>query len=245
MAAERLMHKGEFAQAERAAREMHDLAMAVPVHWSFLDNVLLAAIAHYRGDLQEAVRWTRLGLEMEPECYLSGQLSGCLFWTLAAQGSPDAEGALRAACSHLPAEGRMMTIGSSSCLLFVIEGLALAGRRDEAAALESRAEWAVAHGPHWLYTRHLFRTSAGIAAGCAKNWARAEEHHQAAIHIADSVECRVAQPVTRYWYADMLRARNGPGDLEGARELLSDALSRYQTMGMVWHAGLAANRLSH
>jgi hypothetical protein len=144
----------------------------------------------------------------------------------------------------LPVEGRILTIGSSSCLSLVIEGLAVAGRRQEAAALESEAEWVVATGPLFLYTRHLFRTSAGIAAACARHWARAEEHHQAAIHIADSTGCRVAQPVARYWYADMLYSRDMAGDRQRAREFLSEALSLYDAMGMVWHAGCAAKRLS-
>ena len=121
----------------------------------------------------------------------------------------------------------------------------MAGRRQEAAAFESQAEWVVATGPPSLYTRHLFRTAAGIVAACARNWARAEEHHQAAINIADSTGCRVAQPVVRYWYADMLHSRDSTGDRGRARELLSEALSLYNAMGMVWHAGRAAERLAN
>jgi tetratricopeptide (TPR) repeat protein len=244
MSAEMLMQRGDLEGAERTAREVHDFATAVSAHWAFLDYVLLAAVAHYRGKLGEAVQWSRRGLEVEPESYLSGQLSGCLFWTLAAQGDPEAGSALTGARAYLPVEGRILTIGSSSCLSLVIEGLAVAGRRQEAAALESEAEWVVATGPLFLYTRHLFRTSAGIAAACARHWARAEEHHQAAIHIADSTGCRVAQPVARYWYADMLYSRDMAGDRQRAREFLSEALSLYDAMGMVWHAGCAAKRLS-
>jgi tetratricopeptide (TPR) repeat protein len=245
MSAEMLMHRGDLEGAERAAHEVHDFATAISAHWAFLDYVLLAAVAHYRGKLAEAVQWARRGLEVEPESYLSGQLSGCLFWTLAAQGDPEAGRALTAARLYLPVEDRILTIGSSSCLALVIEGLAVAGRRQEAAALQSRAEWVVATGPLSLYTRHLFRTSAGIAAACARNWARAEEHHQAAIDIADSTGCRVARPVVRYWYADMLCSRDMAGDRARAREFLSEALSLYDAMGMVWHAGCAVKRLSN
>jgi tetratricopeptide (TPR) repeat protein len=245
MSAETLMQRGDLEGAERTALEVHDFATAVSAHWSFLDYVLLAAIAHYRGKLEDSVRWARRGLEVEPESYLSGQLSGCLFWTLAAAGDPEAESALTAARTYLPVAGRILTIGSTSCLAFVIEGLALVRRREEAAALQSEAEWVVATGPLYLYSRHLFRTSAGIAAACARNWTRAEEHHQAAIQIADSTRCRVAQPVVRDWYADMLCSRDTAGDKERAREFLSQALSLYDEMGMVWHARRAANRLSN
>jgi tetratricopeptide (TPR) repeat protein len=245
MSAETLMQRGDLEGAERTALEVHDFATAVSAHWSFLDYVLLAAITHYRGKLEDSVRWARRGLEVEPESYLSGQLSGCLFWTLAAAGHPEAESALTAARTYLPVEGRILTIGSTSCLSFVIEGLALLRRMEEAAALQSEAEWVVATGPLYLYSRHLFRTSAGIAAACARNWTRAEEHHHAAIRIADSTRCRVAQPVVRDWYADMLSSRDTAGDRERAREFLSQALSLYDEMGMVWHARRAANRLSN
>ncbi|MEO8662965.1 MAG: AAA family ATPase [Bryobacteraceae bacterium] len=244
MSAELLMHRGELEQAETAAREMHDFATATSAPWSFLDHVLLAAIAHYRGDLAQAARWSRSGLAAEPESYMSGQLSGCLFWNLAAKRDPEAEHALAAAREHLPVPGQIPTIGSSSCLAFVAEGLGILGRMEEAAALEARAEWVVANAPPWLYTRHLFRTSAGIAAASAGNWARSEEHHRTAVQIADSTQCRVAQPIVRYWHADMLCSRDMPGDRQRARELFSDSLQLADAMGMVWHARRAADRLA-
>ena len=244
MSAEMLMHRGELEKAERAALDMHAFATQIGTSWAFFDYVLLASVAYYRGKFDQAVEWTRRGLAVEPECYMSGQLSGCLFWALAANGDPAAEMALAAARAYLPVEGHILTIGSSSCLSFVVEGLALAGRTEELAALETRSEWALANGPICLYTRHLFRTSAGITAACARNWTRAEEHHQAAISIADSTACRVAQPVVRYWYADMLWSRDRAGDRVRARQLLSEAVSLYNRAGMAWHARYTANRLS-
>jgi hypothetical protein len=105
MSAETLMQRGDLEGAERTAREVHDFATAVSAHWSFLDYVLLAAIAHYRGKLEDSVQWARRGLEVEPESYISGQLSGCLFWTLAAAAHPEAESALTDARAYLPAAG--------------------------------------------------------------------------------------------------------------------------------------------
>jgi tetratricopeptide (TPR) repeat protein len=67
MSAETLMQRGDLEGAERTAREVHDFATAVSAHWSFLDYVLLAAIAHYRGKLKDSIRWARRGLEVEPE----------------------------------------------------------------------------------------------------------------------------------------------------------------------------------
>jgi len=65
-----------------------------------------------------------------------------------------------------------------------------------------------------------------------------------AIHQADSAPYRVAQPIARSWYAEMLLARDMPGDRERAQELLTEALHLYESIGMPWHARPAADRLS-
>jgi hypothetical protein len=84
----------------------------------------------------------------------------------------------------------------------------LRGRVDEAV------EWCRSAG--WLGFALMFtslpKTTAGIASACARNWSRAEEHHLAAIHQADITPLRISQPIARYWYAEMLGARNLPGD---------------------------------
>lgn len=199
MSSELLMHRGNLDQAERTARQVHEFATAISAPWAFIDHILLAAIAHYRGNMDEAVKRSRTALDLEPECYMSGLATGSLYFNLAAQGSDKAESALIMARRRLPRPGQLLTLGSSSCFAFVVEGLALQGRIEEAAALAEAAEWVVANTPAWLYSRHLFRTSAGIVAACARNWGPAEDHHRTAVHIADSAACRVAQPSSRYW----------------------------------------------
>ena len=82
----------------------------------------------------------------------------------------------------------------------------------------------------------LPRTTAGIAAACAREWPRAESHHQTAIHQADSWPHRVCQPIARYWYAEMLRARGAPGDDARALDLLAEALSAFESLGMPLYA---------
>jgi tetratricopeptide (TPR) repeat protein len=244
MQAELLMHRGELQQAEEAAKQVHDYAIAISAPWAFIDYVLLAAIAHYRGDLSGGAQWSRIALDLEPECYMSGLSSGSLYWNLAAQGDSGAESALALARRSLPAAGQVLTLGSTSCLTYVVEGLATEGRIQEAAALEPAADWVVANGPPWLYSRHVPGTCAGIAAASAHNWARAEEYHRTAIQTADSRGCRVAQPVSRYWYADMLWSRELPGDRERARDLLYETRSLAESMSMAWHARKAATRLA-
>ncbi len=125
-----------------------------------------------------------------------------------------------------------------------MEGLGLLGRREEAAALVASAEHVVANGPLCVYTQHLFRTSAGIAAACARDWMRAEEHHHIAIHQADSAPYRVSQPGARYWYAEMLLLRGMQGDHERARELLCEAFALYESLGMKWQVRKVTDRIA-
>ena len=243
-AAEMHMAMGNLEEAERAASAAFDYGKSISAGWLFCTLTGRGSIAHYRGNLDEACALFRRGMEMEPRSFLSGQLAGGLFWTLAAKGDAAAADALASALPHLPVPGRPFSIGACGCLAFVIEGLALLGRLEEVGALEPHAEHVVANGPLCVYGQHLFRTSAGIAAACARNWTRAEEHHQTAIHQADSAPYRVAQPIARSWYAEMLLARDLPGDRERARGLLNEALNLYESIGMPWHARRAAARLS-
>jgi hypothetical protein len=90
----------------------------------------------------------------------------------------------------------------------------------------------------------LPRTAAGIAAACEGDWARAEEHHQAAIRQADTIPHRVAQSIARYWYAVMLLARGRQTDSTDARALLGEALGMFESLGMPLYARQAGDRLA-
>ncbi len=243
--AEMQMALGKLEMAERSAQAAHSFATAAgAVGWSFLDYIVLGTIAHYRGNLDEAARWFRRGHEVEPVSYQSGHLIGGLFWTLAAKGDPEANVALAKARLALPVPGRPLSLGSCGCLAFVLEGLAIMKRLEDAAALEAHAEYVVANGPLCLYSQHLFRTCAGIASAAARNWSRAEEHHRTAIHQADTSPYRITQPGARIWYAEMLLARDLPQDRERARELLSEALHLYQSLSMPSYSERTAARIS-
>jgi hypothetical protein len=89
----------------------------------------------------------------------------------------------------------------------------------------------------------MFATAAGVAAACAREWTRAEAHHQRAIQQADAAY-RICQPDARAWYADMLLARNDSGDRERARVLLAEALSLYESIGMPGFATRTSARLA-
>ena len=65
-----------------------------------------------------------------------------------------------------------------------------------------------------------------------------------ALHQADTWPHRVCQPIARYWYAEMLRARDEPGDGTRSRQLLSDALGRFESLGMLLYASQAKEKLA-
>ncbi len=88
------------------------------------------------------------------------------------------------------------------------------------------------------------RTAGGIAAAGAGNWTRAEEHHRAAIARMGAVPYITAQPIARYWYADMLAERRGPGDTEGAKTLLKESIATSERIGLALYARLARQRLA-
>jgi DNA-binding winged helix-turn-helix (wHTH) protein/tetratricopeptide (TPR) repeat protein len=230
--AEMYVVQGDLPRADSAALESLRLGESLAIGWLFLDTIVLGYVAHYLGRLAESERWFRHGLEIEPPSHWSGVLAGGLFWTLAAKEDPCAKEALAKAYPYLPQPGRRFRLGACGCLVFVIEGLAWMGRDDEAAALQASAEHVVENGPWCVYGLYLVRTSAGIAAACAADWARAEEHHRAALGQADTAPYRVAQPIARYWYARMLLARRAEGDEIHAHALLHEALARFDSLGM-------------
>jgi tetratricopeptide (TPR) repeat protein len=244
--AEMHLATGELEQAERAASESFDLGRSIfaPSGWLFLNTVVLGSLAHYCGRFDEAAQWFRRGMEIEPHTAWSGMLAGALFWTLATKGDSTAAEALTRAYKLLPVPGRLLSGGACGCLGFVVEGLAWLGRHEEAAALQPHGEHVVANGPLCVYGQHLFRTSAGIAAACAHNWSRAEEHHQAAIHQADTAPYRVAQPIARFWYAEMLLERDTTGDRARAHNLLEEALAMFGSLGILVYASRASEKLA-
>jgi hypothetical protein len=88
------------------------------------------------------------------------------------------------------------------------------------------------------------RTAAGIAAACAGDWTRAEAHHRASIARMEAVPYVTAQPIARYWYADMLAERGGSGDIEAAKTLLQASITASDAIGLVLYSRLARRRFA-
>jgi tetratricopeptide (TPR) repeat protein len=239
-----LVAVGDLDGAARATRETHNFAEQNSLAWIFLEWYIRGSIAFYRGQLDEALQYFRQGRKIEPATFQLGMLAGALFRVLAAKGDSEAEAALADARRFLPVPGRQLSYGSCECLALVLEGLAISGRLEEAAALRSEAEDVVANGAMCLTSLYLFRVAAGIAAAAARDWEQAEQHFGIAIQQADSAPYRTAQPIARLRYAEMLIAREGPQDLASAQELLREALRLFESVGMTWYAQQTAARIA-
>ncbi len=61
---------------------------------------------------------------------------------------------------------------------------------------------------------------------------------------AHEIPIVIEQPEVRRWYARMLIDRDGSGDRDKARELLTEAVAMYRKIGMPKHVEMAEALLS-
>ena len=236
--AESSLARGDLESADRLVREAVDLGQSVQIGWNFVGAVEMANLARLRGLVPESLEWARRALDSEPpHNSYSGYPQASRALILAQAGDPGALAALEAASRDLPVAGRRAPLGAWQSLVMVIEGLATIGQTESAGALHPVAEDLAATGIELAFTLTPPRTAAGIAAACAGQWARAEQHHRAAIHMAENMPHRVALAIARYWYAEMLHAR---GDSVAAgRALMHEAAAMFDAMQMPLYAAQA------
>jgi tetratricopeptide (TPR) repeat protein len=234
---------GDLAGAAELADVLDEYDRLHYVPWSVVAKVTLANIARLRGHVDEAAEWCRQASIPERN-HWGGYPHAALALTFAQSGDLKAADALNDAIRFAPRAGQPAPYGRWPTLNLTIEALATAGRFDDAGALHPVAEEMIDRGFALMKAMVLPRTTAGIAAACAREWSRAESHHQTAIHQADTWPHRVCQPIARYWYAEMLRARGASGDAARARDLLGQALSAFEALGMPLYAHAAVRKLA-
>jgi len=234
---------GDFGWVAESASLLEEYERLHYIPWNVVGKVTLANVARLRGRVDEAVEWCRQ-VSLPERNHWGGYVHAALALIFAQSGDSRVSQALKDAMPFVPRAGHPAPFGRWPTLNLVIEALAGAGRREDAAALHPAAEDMIGAGWVLMLGGMLHRTSAGIAAACASHWPRAEEHHQIGIHQADTLPHKIAQPIARYWYAEMLRARNHPGDDQRARDLLSEALAMCESLGMPLYARQASERLT-
>jgi DNA-binding SARP family transcriptional activator len=80
----------------------------------------------------------------------------------------------------------------------------------------------------------------GLLATTMERWSDAAQHFEDALEMNERTGARPWLARTQNDYAQMLRARDGPGDRERAAELVRSAVATYRELGMDGHAGDAA-----
>ncbi len=234
--------KGDLESAERTAREALAFGESSQVGFISYTELALGGILLYRDQTEEALALLSKAAAAPPN-FLSGGADAMLAWGMTATGMDGAADACTAAVRFLPRPGTSRGYGAWLAVLSLTGAFCLSGRREEAGRLKVEAEKIAAE---WDISSHCFpaRTAAGIAAACAGDWARSEEHHRAAIERMDAVPYVTAQPIARYWYADMLAERGGAGDVDAAKAMLQESIAASEKIGLALYARLARQRLA-
>jgi tetratricopeptide (TPR) repeat protein len=236
-----MIASGELDAAEHLAREAVDFGQTFPCGLLFVAQGALGIVLTYRLRTEEAIdAFRRAGTYLAT--YMGGSPESQLALGLAAAGRDPSE-AIAATLAHIGKPGVSRSFGSWSGALQLTEALAIAGSTAQAAPLlpilsQIATEWVT------NCVGFPVHTAAGIAAAGAGDFARSEQHHRAALARMDASEYVTGRVFARVWYADMLLARNAPGDPASARTLLTEALAQAEPMGLALYARLAGERLA-
>ncbi len=195
----------------------------------------------WRGRWQEALENFQEAVKLETPGFLAGgDWVGLFLWKAFTDDKDAALAMLEQRRDNLPRPGQANTLGAWEMLLGVVEGLAVLGERDEAAQLYPLVLEAIDSGVSVRFiSNQLLQTVAGIAAAAGDQWSKAEEHYQTALRQAHELPIVIEQPEVRRWYARMLIDRDGPGDRDKARQLLTEAIAMYRQIGMPKHVEMA------
>ncbi|MEE8347443.1 MAG: AAA family ATPase, partial [Dehalococcoidia bacterium] len=229
---------------EQFARADLELCRSAGTSWVIFASYLYLGAAHFwRGRWREAA-------ENHQEAYKQRALGpyACFGWaalfSLKAYcgDREEALALLGEKRGDLPRPGQPNPWGAWSWLYSAVEGLAVlgeTGEKEEAARLYPLVLEAIETGALTNGFNRLLQTVAGIAAAAGGQWEKAEEHYQTALRQAHELPVVMEQPEVRRWYARMLIDRDGPGDRDRARELLTEAIAMYRRIGMPKHVEMA------
>jgi class 3 adenylate cyclase/tetratricopeptide (TPR) repeat protein len=236
---------GDIDRFEEFANADLELCRSADMPWVSNSYGYLALAHFWRGRWQEALENAQEAARLEPPGIVAGYDWGHLFLCTAyIRGRDAALAMLDERRDNLPRPGRASTLGAWVVLEVMVEGLAVLGERDDAARLYPLALECMDTGTRWHWFLASLHTVAGMAAACGQQWEKAEEHYQEALRQAHDLPVVIAQPEVRRWYARMLIDRDGPGDRDRARELLTEAVAMYRKIGMPKHVEMAEELLA-
>jgi len=200
----------------------------------------LSVVEFFRGNWDRALESARESCQVQaPEVAITTNLA-TLFHHEAYAGNRETALALfDRHCDKLPRLKHQNPYHSWVMLIYTVEGLAMLGEREQAAALYPLVcELILTGAISLVFISRFPQTAAGIAAAAERNWAAAEDHFRIAREQAESFPNQIEQIEIRRFRAMMLLDRAARGDRETARELLREALESYTRIGMRRHVEL-------
>ena len=235
------VYRADLAFIERMGRHVVKLCERGGLPWLYVGHLYLGLAAHWGGDWETAEQELRLAEQLEAPGAVGGQSAAHLALHLARAGRWDEVAELvEARRPGFPVPGRPSSIGAWNMLFGFVEALALAGRRDEVAALRPLLDEALALDDWIAFDGRLVTTRAAIAAAAARDWDAAERHFTTALATAEALGNRIEQADLGFWRARMLLDRDRPGDRETAATLAADVAARYRELGIPIQADRAA-----
>lgn len=240
-----LLATADLARFEAFAVRDLELCVSNALRWVSDSHTYLGLLGFWRGRWEDRRHLEEAAALEVPGAY-TGRNVAYLFLQLAYAG--DREGAravLGPRRSALPRAGRKNGLGAWVLALAAVEGLAVMGDREEAAALYPLVVEAMATETllRFLDVR-LIETVAGIAASAGGRWEEAEGHFGRAARLAEELPNRIEQSDVRRFHAAMLVERDRPGDRGRAAALLARAVEGYRAIGMRGHERLAEEMLA-
>jgi class 3 adenylate cyclase/tetratricopeptide (TPR) repeat protein len=234
------IYRADLALVERLGRHVVELCERGGLPWLYVGHLYLGLAAHWRGDWETAERELRLADQLEAPGAIGGQSAAHLALHLArADRGDEAAEIVAARRPGFPVAGQAGSIGAWNMLLGFVEALALAGRRDEVAALRPLLDQALAVDDWIAFDGRLVATRAAIAAIAAGDWDAAERHLATALATAEALGNRIEQADLGFWRSRMLRHRDASGDREAAAALAAEVAGRYRDLGLHGRAGAA------
>ena len=226
---------------EEFARGDLELCRSANMPWVSHSYTWLGLANFWRGRWEKALENFQEAARLEPEGLWAGADAAFLFLGTAYVRDRDtALATLDQMRDNVPRPGKANSNGAWTMLPALVEGFAVVGERHEAAKLYPLALEAIDTGTliRW-FSVGLVQTVAGIAAAAGEQWEKAEGHYETALRQAHELPAKLEQAEVRRWYGRMLIDRDGPGDRDKARELLTEAVAMYRKIGMPKHIEMA------
>jgi len=231
-------HVEDGTQSVRAGLELGE---SLGVGWAFSVRTFLGACLMLRDRIPEALPLLEKSMRA-PTTFWSGYADALFALGLTVSGDAGALDALRNAVRFLPRPGCSRSNGSWGTLAVLLQGFSLLGHRHEAGGWVEGAEKIAATEAIYIGEFFHVRTVAGLAAACAQQWEKAEQHHLAAIQWTEAYGARTVHAIAMYWYADMLLERGQDVDRSKAEALLQNVATVSEEIGLALFARLARKR---